>query len=268
MFPHVESFAHVSNEGSNADETISFCPGAGAALNCMLGLVNTVGEDDKVKMDQAGLHRSMDPGVGAFTPFYNRQLISRGGIRAGDELFDSYGDAYFADRESVFGMIPLENDHNLADELLSSYVGIKSSVCHVSGSSNQNCGSIHSDWYGLLMSLRSLWPSRVLNALPTESGKVDGIKDLGTAYTHYDRSQRSLDWLNENGLCMDHLDIRSSTIPQAGRGAFARRFLKEGSIVGPAPVIHVPRELLSMHPTVYRGGRPHIHTGADPSHFQ
>jgi hypothetical protein len=34
-------------------------------------------------MDQAGLHRSKDPGAGAFTPFHNQQLISRGGVRAG-----------------------------------------------------------------------------------------------------------------------------------------------------------------------------------------
>jgi hypothetical protein len=70
------SFPHVDVEGH---ESIVFSPGAGAALNCMLSLVNTVGEDELLLMDQAGMHRSKDPGVGAFTPFYNRQLISRGG---------------------------------------------------------------------------------------------------------------------------------------------------------------------------------------------
>jgi hypothetical protein len=249
-------------------ESISFCPGAGAALNCVLGLVNTVGSDELVLMDQAGLHRSKDPGAGAFTPFYNRQLLSRGGIKAGDELFDSYGDAYFETREAVFGMIPLTSDHKIADELLSNYFETKSSVCQISTPKNQNCVTIHSDWYGLLLSLTSLWPSRILNALPTDSEKVERIKDLGTAYNHYDRSHRSLDWLDENGLCMDNIEIRPSTIPQAGRGAFARRFLREGTEVGPAPVIHVPRHLLSMHPFVYRRGHLKIDDAAEPSQHQ
>lgn len=261
-----ESFAHADVEGLDADESISFCPGAGAALNCMLGLVNTVAEDDKVKMDLAGLHRSKDPGSGAFTPFYNRQLISRGGVRAGDELFDSYGEAYFADREAVFGKIPLPADHEQADELLSSYVDVKASVCQQTGSSS--CGSIHSDWYGLLVSLKSLWPSRVLNALPTDSEQVDEILDSGTAYIHYDRSQRPLEWLAENGMCMDHLEIRTSNIPQAGRGAFARRNMKAGTVVGPAPAIHVPRSLLSMRPTEYGSGHPEIDADANPNHHQ
>lgn len=46
-------------------------------------------------------------------------------------------------------------------------------------------------------------------------------------------------WLNENGICLDNIQQGKSTLPQAGRGAFARRRLKEGSIVSPSPVIPV-----------------------------
>jgi len=82
-----KSYAHADVEGVSS---IGFVSGAGAALNCMMPLVNTVGMDNLVKMDNVGLHRSRDPGVGAFTPFYDRQLIARGFIPPGDELFDRY----------------------------------------------------------------------------------------------------------------------------------------------------------------------------------
>jgi len=52
--------------------------------------------------------------------------------------------------------------------------------------------------------------------------------------------QRSVDWLRKHGMCMDNIDIRPATDPEMGRGAFARRFLKAGSLVGPAPLMIFP----------------------------
>ena len=37
--------------------------------------------------------------------------------------------------------------------------------------------------------------------------------------------------------CLDHVFVQQSTIPQAGFGGFARRFLKEGSVVISAPLM-------------------------------
>lgn len=58
---------------------------------------------------------------------------------------------------------------------------------------------------------------------------------------HFIRQQsiRSIDWLNDYGYCQDHIQPLPSTIPQAGRGAFATRDLPEGTVVGYAPLIHV-----------------------------
>lgn len=49
-----------------------------------------------------------------------------------------------------------------------------------------------------------------------------------------------MDWLKENGVCLDHIVVRNSTIPNAGRGGFASRFLPKGTIVAPVPLIHIP----------------------------
>ena len=276
---HTSSFPNVESEGI---ESIAFCPGPGAALNCMMALVNTVGADDHVKTDQAGLHRSQDPGAGAFTPFYNRQLLSRGSIQPGDELFDSYGEAYFLERDHLFGKIPLkEEDHEQADELLAAYVDLKSHLCPppvvvastTGGSSSVSapapCG-LHADWYSLLTSISSLWPSRILNALPQDPDRVDEIARKGTVHVHSDRSRKPVSWLRTHGSCMDWLEIRKSRIAQAGRGAFARTALQAGQVVGPSPLLHVPRHILNMYPLAYtRHGRSYVNaTGNAPNHHQ
>lgn len=49
-------------------------------------------------------------------------------------------------------------------------------------------------------------------------------------------------------MCIDNIRQGESTIPQAGRGAFANRLLKQGSVVAPAPLVHISnKESLNMY---------------------
>ena len=50
---------------------------------------------------------------------------------------------------------------------------------------------------------------------------------------------RSLKWLEENGSCLDNIQVKQSTNAHAGRGAFATRYIKKGEVVAPAPVIQI-----------------------------
>ena len=50
-----------------------------------------------------------------------------------------------------------------------------------------------------------------------------------------------LSQLKESGYCLDNIRPRKSKVKGAGRGAFATRKLKEGSIVAPVPVIPIRR---------------------------
>ena len=47
---------------------------------------------------------------------------------------------------------------------------------------------------------------------------------------------RDVPWLQQYGWCIDYIDIDISTIPNAGRGAFARTGLNQGTVVAPAPL--------------------------------
>jgi hypothetical protein len=91
-------------------DTIAASPGFGSAANCFLAIINV---DESIPThDPAGLHRSKDPGTGAFTQYHGRLSSARLGIDAGSELFVSYGDNWFETRP-VMATAPLTNGVSL-----------------------------------------------------------------------------------------------------------------------------------------------------------
>ena len=61
---------------------------------------------------------------------------------------------------------------------------------------------------------------------------------------------RTVPWLQQYGWCIDYIEIDISTVPNAGRGAFARMALSQGTVVAPAPlqVFHHRDEFKSPPP--------------------
>jgi hypothetical protein len=101
--------------------------------------------------------------------------------------------------------------------------------------------------------------SRVLGAFnhsdPSELERLlDDERDASMTEIRTRQSRRGLDWLAERGACADHIRAGPSTLPQAGRGAFARRNLPPGTVVASLPLIHVPdRSIFDMYPVEIRG---------------
>eukprot|EP00934_Nitzschia_sp_Nitz4_P009223 Nitzschia sp. Nitz4//scaffold137_size62074//23553//25160//NITZ4_006414-RA/size62074-processed-gene-0.85-mRNA-1//-1//CDS//3329535697//9213//frame0 len=58
----------------------------------------------------------------------------------------------------------------------------------------------------------------------------------------------TLEYLLATGYCMDNMRPRSSKLKQAGRGAFATKFLSSGTIVAPVPVVPVSSNALQLNP--------------------
>jgi len=254
-----DTFAGLEDEG--VFDSVALVPGVGAALNSMLPLQNVHGTGMKFSLEN--MHRSRDPGVGAFIEE----------IQVGAELFDSYGEDYFIHREHIYGMIPLEADFESADEFIDSFVGLREDLCIVFEVCNVTGGngrSIYLDLFDLLMGkLASVWLSRTLNALPRDLQIVDVVAYHGTSLKDYNESVRTLEWLESNGVCADNLFIGKSQIKQAGRGAFAKRLISKGTIVTPAPLLHMRKSFLEMHPVnVDEYGAYTVDTGAPFNHYQ
>lgn len=47
---------------------------------------------------------------------------------------------------------------------------------------------------------------------------------------------RPVPWLRKHGMCIDNIDIKQASNPQMGRGAFAKRAMRKGTLVAPAPI--------------------------------
>jgi hypothetical protein len=232
---------HMEFETESASDLSAASPGIGAALNCMLSLVNL--EDTFSQCDNAGLHRSKDPGAGAITPYHGRGSKAAQPIHMGDELFIDYGENYFESRGKTYGQIPMKDNFNEADVLLYNFHHLQSEVL------KYYPDSLQQDLWKLITDLNT----RTTNALPSslENATAEVLRKGGTGRMYEDRSRHSLEWLQEHGQCMDNIRNGMSEIPQAGRGAFATRFLPAGSLVAPAPLIHIPnRTQLVMYETM------------------
>jgi hypothetical protein len=136
--------------------------------------------------------------------------------------------------------VPLFDDYIKANEIISRFQKMTQQL-------SLSSSMIESLWK--FVSTPTNWNRRPFYALPSNYTEAIDIMRLGgTAMLHFNKSIRSLEWLESNGECMDNIYDQVSTIPDAGRGAFARRFIPKGGVVSPAPLIHLPnRNVLTIY---------------------
>ena len=79
--------------------------------------------------------------------------------------------------------------------------------------------------------------------MPSQLEDVEKVVNEGIRSIYQPRSIRSVEELDRLGRCMDKIRPgRQSTIPQAGRGAFAARSIKKGEIAIGTPLIFTPTD--------------------------
>eukprot|EP00980_Cylindrotheca_fusiformis_P002888 scaffold674_cov126-Cylindrotheca_fusiformis.AAC.27 len=210
-----------------------FWPGINAAVNFNPFLVN-VDSSAVPDFDDAGLHRSTHPGAGAFSTYHKGIPRASRNIPAGGELFKDYGISWFHERDKPY--MPGLDDIQDAQYLLYQFF-------YVVGE--------REDVYNLILDIRGIWPSRLLNALPGSysDGQTAALGEIADVFQP--NATRSVQWLEETGRCMDHIVPGTSTLENAGHGAFAKRFLPKGTVISGSPVIHMLKEVLEMYDLVY-----------------
>jgi len=237
-----------------------FVPGVGCTVNSRLELANIASTSGST-YDTTGLHRSRsDPGVGAFSPYHGSKTVMNRDTSAGSELFASYGDTWIPNIPGA--IVTFDETMDLADDFLLEYYD---AVEEIDGLSDELAEAV----WNLTRSFGNggdiLMENFVLGAVPREASWKDVKRHLeesraaseslqrdeqinrkGTLSTSRkfvdDMGRRSSEWLQQHGKCQDHLKPGRSTLPQAGRGAFATRFLPDGTVVGFSPLVHFGRD--------------------------
>jgi SET domain len=157
-----------------------------------------------------------------------------------------------------YGYLPLPpRDYREADKILTKALDLSLRNPKLTWSDEESSANnatslserLWNDLHSLICGMRGPYEtSRILNAIPPKADEVLAVMESGgTAKQHLNRSIKELEWLEQNGQCMDNIKAGNSTNPDAGRGAFANRFIPEGGLVSPSPVIHIANaEMLKM----------------------
>ena len=223
-----------TRSGQEADSTSSIIPGLGALANSHLGLVNA--GTTSVSVGSAGYHRSKDVGVGAFSDRFNLNYVATENIPAGMELFVNYGDGYFLNREEKMGPVPMPSDYIESESRLEEFW--KDLDLNTSGAKNATAAYVKL--------LDSITVPKVKMVMPKTLEEAQSVRGTKAAMLSVPTAIKSQDWLENNGVCLDNIYPGQSKVPQAGRGAFASRKIKNGQLISPMPVMHMNKNTFRL----------------------
>ena len=233
-------------------------PGIGMLANSHLGLVNMRHQDSwktetqKDSTDSFHYTESLtmdDVGRGSYSTHGNVVFEASNNLAAGEELFVSYGVGWFDAREGRIGVVPDGVHFKEADQMLRSFF---------QKYGNEKQFELHRQYKILLdeaehkiedtsdNTVEKRDAKKVRAALPNSLKEAYGAIDLGsTARWSAKDSIREIDWLKEH-VCIDNIRSYPSTLPNAGRGAFSTRSIKEGDAITTTPLITIERDELML----------------------
>lgn len=259
----------------DADTVESIAPGLGMLANGHTGLFNleqqvcdytqfqTFVSSSNVS-DQRRQQRR-NPRVGASSYYQDCGVRITRDVPAGHELLAKYGDDWFMDRKDTFGDdVSYTMDYVSVDKLIQ--------VWQQKVQQEEDGDAIYASWEKLLKDYDTVFPPGSRRILPKSAYDAlrmdyspDNTRNNSIAYLEIPDVIRSMEWLKQHGLCVDHIRVvNAAVIPTAQstpssqqlpwnavpldheRSAVARRFRPAGSLVAPAPLMHLSRDQLAM----------------------
>ena len=142
-------------------------------------------------------------------------------------------------------MIPLSEDYPSAERIVNKYDELQRKLFPDNTELQDDLWSLMKDVIG-----KKMWESRTMNALPGNTTDAKKAAESNIASLHQPHAIRSVEYLRENGKCVDSIRPGPSTLEsgQGGRGAFATRSFKKGTIITGSPLNHVPdRNFLTIY---------------------
>lgn len=193
------------------------------------------------------------PGRGAQSHFYDVSLRAMINIPAGMEIFVNYGDNWSPDGEAKEEGNKddeiTQDDHAKIDETITKMR--KFFEKYEKDLNDQSKMDIYNFLTRDVMNAAAgaKKGEKIAAMLPPTPDQLKQLEQNGGITSIAEPTAiRPMDWLEKYGLCMDNIRPGASTIPYAGRGAFATRAIPEGGLVSPVPLIQIASEhVLTMH---------------------
>lgn len=192
------------------------------------------------------------PNRGAISSYNHCQIRSIvANIKMGSEVFMEYGDSW-EDKQSDEEEEELtKDDYGKIDETVTQMIAFFTKYNHTALDDDSRL-----EIYSFLMKdimKAAVGPAkarRIAAILPPNPNDLPLVPLAGGTLAYSDpTAHRSLSFLQKYGLCMDHIYPASSTIPNIGRGAFAKRTIRSGNLVVPIPLTHISdKSIFNMYP--------------------
>ena len=95
------------------EKVSGFSPGVASTSNALMSGFHNIHVGKPQRDFHKTLHRSTEPGVGAYTPYFGRQARARRNILEGEELVLDYGESWFKRRAKFNTSTPMLSAQNL-----------------------------------------------------------------------------------------------------------------------------------------------------------
>jgi hypothetical protein len=183
------------------------------------------------------------PARGAISPYYNLTMRATDPIPAGMELFANFGDLWDDYKLDLYEQTISRWDYLEADKIVDRIVGFLDK--HPELSEETIADTIDFIIDKVLGPHQGIRVKSIRSLIPQTAKRIRKAKEMGGTFKfrHQDMI-KSLDWLNTYGTCVDSMEVKTSTIPDAGRGAFATRDFKEGTRLTISPMLLIPDDTL------------------------
>jgi hypothetical protein len=221
--------------------------------------------------DDTLVDRSKDPEAGAFSYHLGRDFYALRDLKPGDEIFLDYGVAESPnlakqERYSWVKYTPEAKDYDLAGHLLKlswdlvEFIRSSRNIAGLSRPVNKTLQdqltkySIEHLLDALALKAASINRPRVDYALPSSLDELNRIAERVAHNTPFAEAlalevgitHRSVDWIIENGRCVDNIIPGKSKIPRAGQGAFAQRLIRAGDVIVPLPLFQMHKDSFTI----------------------
>lgn len=206
----------ASNHGAVLESKSSktLCTNLGMLANSHLGLINArQRSEDGIEILLGSIDRRSDFGTGATSLYHAASFNAEVRIERGSELFADYGEQYFHYREEEFNAIfPTHSNYKEADGIVRSFAAKLKAV------TTKEDEQAWKDTVAKAQEGVGEERIRVAYALPDSVEDVKYVAEVGTARYAIPGSSRSIEWLEENAMCLDNLRMGKSDIPHSGYG--------------------------------------------------
>jgi len=184
-------------------------------------------------------------------------LLASKPIEKGEELFFDLNDDTIIDAPSILDDIPTKESFDKVDKIIHNLlesIPMKETTMRQTNKRKRNHRSHSSssssasksitikeepiiDSAPLLKLLKETlheYDTKVSALIPSTDSQARSMMQKGSAL--YLSNKRSIEWIEQNGFCIDGLYPKKSTIPNADYGAFTLRDVKKGDVIITAPI--------------------------------